>query len=389
MAGYIEPPLETDPDELAADALDFITDNVTGWVPREGHLEVWLITVLARMVALSRDVASAVPTSLFRFFGLTLLNLPAVDAAPAKTASTWTMVDDLGYTIPAGTLVAFRTAGDELIPFTVDEDVTVPPGETVTNAGEVILSAVDYGTAANGIAAGAMEMIDALAYVESVVATSAFTAGGVDAESDEDYLDRLREELQLTSPRPILPPDFAVLARRVAGVHRAVSIDGYNPDTDTFENARTITVAAVDEDGVAIGAGVKTEVEDLLEAMREINWEVFVEDPDFTTIDVTFTAQSKAGYVAADVEAAAVAAVTEYLSPARWGGGDQDPPVWENTDTVRYLEIAAVINAVEGVDFITTTGVDYDLLVEAARLDVALIGVAPLTQAGVIDGTVN
>jgi uncharacterized phage protein gp47/JayE len=63
------------------------------------------------------------------------------------------------------------------------------------------------------------------------VTLDAPTAGGVDAESDADYLDRLHELLTLLAPRPILPNDFAVLARTVAGVGRATAIDLYNPTT--------------------------------------------------------------------------------------------------------------------------------------------------------------
>lgn len=387
MPGYIEPPLETDPDELADEALDYLIANIPGFVPQEGHLEVWLITALARMVAEARDVASAVPTSIFRYFGKTLLGLAPIDAAPAKTASTWVMRDNLGYTIPAGALVAFRTAGDELVTFSVDADVIVPAGQTQTTAGQVLLSATESGTHANGIAAGVMELVDALAFVLSVTATSPTTSGGVDAESDDDYLDRLREELQITTPAPILPADFAILARRTAGVHRATAIDGWNPNTSTSNNARTITVAVVDAAGNPVVASVKTAVEVLLESMREINWEVFVRDPTYTDIDVVFTVKVKAGYTPATVEVAAEAAVAAYFSQASWGGGKEDPPTWRNETIVRYLEVAAVINAVDGVDHITTTGGNYDLTVEGGRVDVVMAGVAPLTRAGVINGT--
>lgn len=226
---YIEPPLDVDPDSLANDALDYLIANVPGWSPQDGHIEVWLITALARMVAEARTVASAVPTTIFRFFGRSLLLLDPIDAAAASAPSTWTMIDNQGYTIPAGTLVGLRRTGDELVPFRVRDAVTVPYGLTTTLPGEVILDAFDEGLAANGLPAGAAEMIDALSFVESVV-TTAITSGGADAETDDEYLDRLSNELQLLTPRPILTGDFAVLARRVPGVHRAVAIDGYDPN---------------------------------------------------------------------------------------------------------------------------------------------------------------
>ena len=62
---YLDLPIDTDPTTLTADALDFLMASIPGWVPQEGHLEVWLIEVLARMEAETRDVASRVPVSIF------------------------------------------------------------------------------------------------------------------------------------------------------------------------------------------------------------------------------------------------------------------------------------------------------------------------------------
>lgn len=388
MPGYIEPPLETDANELSADALDYLVDNLTGWVPQEGHLEVWLIEVLARMVAEARDVASRVPTSIFRYLGKSLVGLDPIDAAPAQVATTWTMIDNQGYTVLADTIAAFRTAGDELVAFRVVEDFTVEPGVLSTNAGAVVMEAIEDGTHANGIAAGPMEMIDPLAFVESVVSTSPVTAGGVDAESDDSYLTRLADELGISSPSPILPDDFAILARRVAGVHRSLAIDGYNPGDQTFNNQRMITVALVDADGAAVPVGVKTDVEDLLESLRELNWVVHAVDPTFVVIDVTFTAVAKSGWDAADVETRAEQAVSDYLEPSRWGGGDEDPPVWRDESVVRYLEIGALLDKVEGLDYITDLQIGEDGGAQG-NANINLAGVAPLTQPGAIDGTVN
>ena len=51
MAEYLDVPIETDPDALAEDAFDYISDQVPGWEPNAGNLEVWLIEALARMSA--------------------------------------------------------------------------------------------------------------------------------------------------------------------------------------------------------------------------------------------------------------------------------------------------------------------------------------------------
>lgn len=382
MAGYIEAPVVTDPDQLTARALDFLTANVPGFVPRDGHLEVWLIMALARMVAENRDVASRVPRSIFRYFGKTLLGLPAEDAVAATTPSTWTAIDNAGYTVLAGTVVAFQTTGDTLVPFAVVDDVVIPPGATTTAAGAVTLAATVPGTGGNGIPAGPLLMVDALAWVVAVVST-ATTAGGVDAETDDQYLDRLAEELQLMSPEPILPNDFAVLAKRVAGVYRATAIDGYDPVTATFGNERLVAVAPVGADGLPVSGGIKADVQTYLDALREVNFVVNVIDPTYTPVGVIFTGIKRQGADAATVQQAAIDAVTAYLDPANWAGGNESPPVWRtNENVVRFLEVAATLNAVADLDYVTS------LSVNGGQADIVLGGVAPLPTPGAIVGVV-
>lgn len=379
MASYIEVPFETDPGTLAADALDTLIANIPGFVPREGNLEVWMVEVWARMVSEARIVAANVPSEIFRYFGDSLLGLPPVAALPAQATTTWTMVDNQGYTIPAGTVVAFRIAGDELVAFHTIADAIVSPG--FTTVPDVVIEATELGADMNGLGPGGLELVDALSFVSSIVADGV-TAGGVDAETDEAYLDRLASELQLLTPRPILAEDFAVLARRVAGVHRALAIDGYNPADTTYNNERMVTVALVDINGDPVAPAVATAVQTYLDAQREVNFIVNVIDPDYTIVNVVFTVVAHSNYDLADVEARAEAAVTAHLDPATWGGGDQSPPEWRpSTNVVRYLELAQAINEVDGVDFIDA------LTVNGGTVDVTLAGVAALPSIGTVDGT--
>lgn len=382
MPSYIGVPTETDPDVLSERALAFLVEKIPGFVPRDGHLEVWLVMALARMVAEARDVASRVPTEIFRYFGQSLLGLAPIDDTPASVLSTWTMIDAAGYTVPAGTLAGFRAAGDEVVAFVVRDTFTVPPGSTATAAGAVALDALDDGEGGNGFGPGAMELIDALAFVSTIAATTT-SGGGVDAETDAAYLNRLVDELSLMSPRPILPGDFAIIARRVPGVYRATAIDGYNPGDLSYGNERMVTVAVVDENGDPVGATIKTAVDDLLEAEREVSFIIHVIDPTYTAIDVDFDVSPTLEADAATVRTAIIDAITDYLSPATWGGGNEVPPVWRNETVIRYLELAALINAVPGVDFIRT------LTVEGGTANVTLTGAAPLPQPGLITGSVT
>jgi uncharacterized phage protein gp47/JayE len=380
MAEYIEPPITTEPDDLAEDAFAYLEDAIPGWLPAPGNLETWLVEANAQLAGELMDVASAVPTSIFRYYGETVLGLPPNEAQSATGTTTWTARDAAGYTIEAGTLIGIAAAGDELLPFEVQSETVIAPGATTATG--VIVVAVDPGTEANGLTS-APEVIDPLDWVASLALAGA-TAGGVDEETDADYLDRLHELLGLLAPRPILPNDFAVLARTVAGVGRSTAIDLYNPGPPVATNVpRCVTVVVAGDDGQPVGAGVKANVDTLLQSLREVNFLVYVIDPTYTAIAVTFTFTTYPAYSAATVEAAAEAAVANYLSPANFGRppyGD-DPGVWIADTKVRYLEVAEVINRVEGVWYVAS------LTVNGGTADVALSGPGPLPTPGAINGT--
>jgi len=82
--------------------------------------------------------------------------------------------------------------------------------------------------------------------------------------------------------------------------------------------------------------------------------------------------------------------VADYLSPKTWG---RNPVLsvpeteWVNETHVRYLELAEVINRVEGINYISalTFAKTGDPL---ATTDVIMSGAAPLPTPGAINGTV-
>jgi uncharacterized phage protein gp47/JayE len=381
MVVYIAPPFETDSDELVQQAYDLISTRFPNWMPHDGNLVSWVTQVLLNMVANGQDIASATALSIFRYFGQTVIGLQPVDAVAATTATTWTMQDDAGYTIPAGTQVAFATAGDNLVPFVTTDEVTVAPGNVSTPVGAVNIIAVDSGIANNNLGPAGLQLLDSLAYVTDLTAVSA-TGGGLDAESDETYIGRLIEYLQLMTPTPILAGDFALLARNIAGVTRATAIDNYNPADGTTDNERMVGVSLIDAAGQPVSAAIKTAVSDYLESLRETNFTINIFDPTYTAIDVDFTFTAFPGFDPALVQSAAVDAVTAYLSPGNWGTDptDQSGATWNNETIVRLSEINALLNSVDGLRFVDT------LTINGAVANVNLVGEVALPQPGVITG---
>ena len=227
MPEYITVPIQTDPDALATDSFDFLQNAIPGWLPQEGNFEVWLIEAMARMVAQVRDIESMVPTAIFRYFGGQLFGIQPVDAASATGFTTWTVQDDLGYTIPGGTQISLRDSQGVDHPFVTIGDVVIPAGSTSTATDGVMISAVFPGADSSNLS-GDVTLIDILTFVTAVTIDTP-TTGGIDAEDDSTYLNHLVEELQLMAPRPILPADFAALVKNVVGVYRATALDGYEP----------------------------------------------------------------------------------------------------------------------------------------------------------------
>lgn len=385
-SGYIEFPVETNPEVLSEDAFDYIQAHFPGWVPNDANLDTIMVEVGARLAAEARDVASIVPVDIFIYFGELVGVLP-IQAAPASVETTWTMINNAGYTIPSGTQVGIRIAGDELVPFTTLTQTVVPPGSTT--ALNVLVEAVEAGgeQSAIGTVGGPVELIDTLDFVLSIT-QEVPTSGGVDAESDEDYLDRLRARLQLLAPRPIIARDYAVLTQDIAGVNRAIAIDGYNPLDSTTNNERMVAVVAVDTAGEAVSAPVKAEIDAYLQSLREINFVVNVFNPTYSTVDVTFAAKALAGFDPALVEVDAENAVTSYLSPSNWGLTAAGTDDWVNQTVVRYLELAQVINNVVGIDYITSLTFRVSPAAYAST-DITLTGAVPLPRPGAIAGTVT
>ncbi len=374
MADYIEPPIVTDAEDLAAQVYDYIEANYPGWVANPTAFATIVTEAFASITSDVADVARSQANEQFRAFGTTVAGVPADEDANATIASTWTMIDNTGYTIPAGTQVGIPGPSG-IVPFVVVDDVAVAPGDTVTDAGEVTLEAVEPGSDLNGLS-GAPSLIDTLAYVSGISLVDV-TSGGVTAETNAEYLDRLAREYRLMSPRPILPDDFAMLLiNRVDGVARARAIDGYNPTGPLTDQERTVSVVGIDEAGQPLDGGTVALAEALLEAMREVNFNVFVIDPTYVDVEVAATVRALPGFEQGDVETAAETALTEYLSPANWGrplyGDDASSPGWDDETTVRLFEVVEVLNRVDGVHYVSS------LTINGVAGDLAMSGIAPL-----------
>lgn len=386
MSGYIVLPIKRDPADAEETMLEVIRRQFPGWQAADGDPMTFALRSTAVLYSEAAELAVRMMEEAFRFYGRSVVALPPTDETEATGVALFTAQDDQGpYVVPEGLEITGRGELGEPVGFRTNSQAIVPNGATTV---EVAVEATEAGEGSNGIggAADFSEYVDYLVAVEFV----GLTSGGEDREGDDDYLDRLREELALMSPRPIRAPDFAVLARRF-GAYRATAIDRLDPADGSTDNEGMVTVAVMDEAGNPLTPSLRVSIEDSLEAMREVGFVVHVIDPETTAIDVGFTATAYPDWDPVAVHDAAIARLTSYLSPTRWGLRDDtgEDREWLNEPLVRWGEVYEQLQRVEGLRYVDSLGIaETGDPLGGVDVDVALAGFAPVPTPGVIAGTV-
>lgn len=373
---WTPPDLDTDPDAVAVRILDGLTARWDDWEPYPGDPLVALAEEIGREISDMNTVAVASIATAVAGIGETVFGVAAFQAEPAhlQVELTLAATDTIG---PEFVVVGDAGAGEE-VAFALLDTLALPIGVT-----EVTMYAVEPGAVGNDVPVGPMTIATASATVATAVATSEST-DGIDAEDLEAYLDRLTATLATLRFGGVRAIDLATLARSVPGVHRALGVDLYDPAAPATPAERTATVFPVDALGQPVDAGVKANLVNYLEQLREVNFIIHAANPTYTPITITYTAVADATASTSIVEAEINATLGAYLSPATWGSDPLDPQSWTDATVVRFLDVARVIGSVPGVTYVSA------LTINGGVVDVPLDGPAPLPAAGpTITGTVT
>jgi hypothetical protein len=363
-----EPPtLPDDPDANAQRILENLADSIAGWVPNDGDPLVALASELGRELADLASVALASIETAVAGLGETVFGVPSIQAAPATQLVELTLsaADTL---TPEFVVVGTTSAGVE-VSFGLPDTLVLPLGVT-----QVTMTALTPGEDGNGVPIGPLDIATATPSVVSAVAI-AVSANGNDAETREQYLDRLADTLATLRFGGVRAEDLAALSRSVAGVHRAFGVDLYDPAIPGTPQERTATVFPIDENGAPVSAGIKSNLANYLASLREVNFNVWVADPTYTAITVDYDVVADTGVVASVLEAEINATLGRYLSPANWGSTDADPQAWVGSNKVRMFDVARIIGSVPGVAYVQA------LTLNGGTADVTLAGVASLPAA--------
>lgn len=388
MADYfLEVSIESDAQTLADQAVERLTDQWLDWVPNDADLEVVMIEALAGMAQNAAETAARVPGAIFRAFGTELLRVAYETGQPALGALTFSLLTTDGHIIPAGTEVEV-----DGMAFATDDDVLVPAGQNVATG--VPATAMGEGTVGNDLTGVVVELITALAFVEMVTLVGP-TAGGMDAEDDPDYEDRLSRQLELQATTLVTTRDFELMAKADPDVGRVLA---------KHDGARRVEVTLTDIAGESVAQVVKDRLVARYAEYRMVNTTVTMVDPTYTTVGVTWTVQAYPGFDAVDLKARINAMLADFLSPGTYGrpkviietfaevapeGGSSGPDSWLNEPLVRVYKLVDLIGDVDGVDYVASITISSPTAVADASGNLPLAGSTPLPRPGVMTGTVT
>jgi hypothetical protein len=380
---YISAPIEFDENLLYNTGVERIQSYFPGWVPRPNGFTDLLLRGVAAMASVEAEVASDVPFSIFRAFG-PLAHDPAIDATPATVQSIWTAIDQQGgYEIASGTPVglSLSTSTTPPVGFETVGDYVIPNGEQTV---QIMLVATVPGQNTSGL--DTVIRADSLTYITSVT-LNGVSAGGNDAELDDDYVNRLSNDFETWTTTPIRGPDFARKACDIAGVYRCAYWENYNPVDATTDNDKYVALCPIDQAGSAVSSGTQTQVETYIESLREVNFVAPVVSPDYSSIDVTAEVHVADPNNQSVAIANATTAIQSFLNAATWGAPPSgQSPVWQNTPIIRYSKVMTVIETADYVEYADNMTINITGSA-AGTADITMPGSFPLPTVGTITVT--
>lgn len=342
------------------EAIDDARTTLPEWVPYAGSIEVVLLeaiaTEVANMVAAANRVPGATTETLLKLFGV-----ERSDGTKATTTITVVMTTTQGYSIPSGTSFAyFPSDGTEATVYVTTADLVVPNGSA---NGTIAAEAQSVGTGGNEPPAGAaLQVLATLPYVKSAVLATA-PAGGLEAESDATFFTRAVstlksysaaastasqiESIVLTTHNPPAWRAKAYDLERSADRDTSIAgwVAGSHPGYVLVVVGKQNAVPT-DTSDIALSASEVQAIEDDLNSKTNASLVVNVVSAEIVDVAVAITVVKQTGYQTTTVSDSIITALDSALSPNAWD--------WNGT--VRINDIIALVDNVDGVDYVTTVG---------------------------------
>jgi hypothetical protein len=328
------------------------------WQPQVGQIEVVLAEAFAVRSAEVVNAINRIPAAttevLLQLFGLT-----RSDGVKATATLSLTFTETA--TLPAGTefLYVNSVTGVSYI-FTLDADASLTvTAETAT--GTFAVTAQTVGTAYNFSADGSsLTLLSRTATFLESASFSVSPSGGKNAESDEAYFSRAVTLLASYTSAATTANQVKYYAsanksyaNRVGVFNRRRYRDrdttadsyGFHDGSVLVAVGQTVSNAASATAELTVSASNLTDLYESLDERTPSGLTIDVMSAELAEIDVTATVQKKTGYTGSTVQTAITNALKAYIDPNAW---DFDH------STVRRNEIIALIDGVEGVDYVSS-----------------------------------
>lgn len=160
----------------------------------------------------------------------------------------------------------------------------------------------------------------------------------------------------------------------------------------TYENERCVTLRVLGPEGAEVSTADREAIHAYIvggtiagreyPGFREVNFLLFVESPQETSVNIRYAVHVLPEYSTTAVEAAIDAALERLLSPLTWRapGAFQSSVPWLNERLVRYFKVIGVIEGVPGVDYLSELALSTNESPTPVSADVVLIGPTPLPR---------
>lgn len=445
MSNFIDIKFTTDQQGL----LDLSTSvlSANGWSPEPADPEVVVLESVTPIGVLLADAIGQVPSAIFRKFGTDLVGVPyqpAVAATALVTVTATSAPVGTPLTIPAGQ--QFELGSGHY--FVNVADIVIPVGTTtvtgqelralvegadsngLTGAVQPVSTMADIsGVTIEGTSGGGADAEDDTDYQNRLTSELTLLAPRPITADDFAVFSRNTPNVQigrstaidgyvpvvsitgdLTSTSPtVTGTDTTNLIRGVqvtgTGIPAGTTVQAIDSPTQftmsnnatatgaavaitfggTSNNERAVAVFVTAADGTALDATDKGLVDAYLQAHRELNFLVFVEDASYNTVNVTYSVVPYAGFDSTALVATIDATISAFLAPLSWGTppGQAATADWLNQTTVRYNKLVGVIESVPGVDYVASLSINGG----GAGVDLAMTGPAPLPQVGTLTGS--
>jgi len=345
---------DQDATELFNEAIDYGIDTLPEWAPQSGNIEVVVLEAIATQASNVATAANRVPGAVMETL-LLLYDIERNDGTKATATVDVTMINDTGYVVPADTYFAYFPAGNgQPLVYSLDEDITIAAGGS-TGQGQI--TALEVGTEYNDPSIGAtLQILSTMPYLLSSTLNTQ-PEGGTEPETDEEFFARATTTLRSYSAAltTAVQIESWVLVTYPNDVYRAKAYDrrrksdrdNTSPTFDLHDGYALVVVAGfnatiTDTSDVLLAVGELDIISTALDAKTNVGLVTELVNAELVDVNVEITVMPYIGYTTTQVQLAIDAAFDEYFSPNNWN--------W--ADTIRETEIIALVDNVEGVDYV-------------------------------------